>query len=194
MKSTTSHSITLLFLSVALLASCSASESKKNDLEFDVNQKLLGEIFTDSVSGIAIQIPIGWKNSSRFTNDTLKAKLDRLHLDSLGKTMYLDSAQQASLLISKINEGEDLQLTYQNPDSIYNRTNQWASITKSEFTLNGMRTYQFLLQNKSIVNFKLLITNSSKKTIMLDYIVERTVYLKQVKKIESSIGSVKAIL
>ncbi len=152
----------------------------------------MGETFTDSASKILISIPIGWKNSSSIKSDSLKVKLDLLHLDSLGKTMYLDSAQRASLLISKLGN-EDLVFAYQNPDSLYNRTNQWASISKSEFTLNGMRTYQFLLQSEGIVNFKLLITNASKKSIMLDYIVDRAVYLEHIKKIESSIGSIKVI-
>jgi hypothetical protein len=176
-----------------IISSCSSdSRSKQNDLDFNVNKSLLGDVFIDSVSGLIIKAPVGWRNSNLFTNDTLKAKLSQLHLDSLGKTMYLDSSQRASLLIARLTQNENLALIYKNPDSAYNTSKKWSSVTKSEFVLNGMRTYQFLLQSETLVNFRLLTTSPSKKSVQIDYLIDRSVYLHNVKKIESSIGSIES--
>jgi hypothetical protein len=179
--------------SVFVVGSCSSdSKNRQNDLDFNVNKSLLGDIFIDSVSGLVVRVPVGWRNSDLFTNDTLKAKLSQLHLDSLGKTMYLDSSQRASLLITRLIENENLALIYQSPDSAYNTSKKWTSITKSEFLLNGMRTYQFLLQSEALVNFRLLVTSRSKKSVQIDYLIDRSVYLHNVKKIESSIGTIES--
>ena len=61
---------------------------------------------------------------------------------------------------------------------------------KSEYILNGLDVTQFLLQNAQIINFKLILRNGDNKIYQVDYLSGREMYLKNVKKIESSIGTI----
>ena len=49
----------------ALTIECTKREAKntRNDLAFDVNEKLLGDSYLDSISNMTLRVPIGWKDS-----------------------------------------------------------------------------------------------------------------------------------
>jgi hypothetical protein len=178
----------------ALTIECTKREAKntRNDLAFDVNEKLLGDSYLDSISNMTLRVPIGWKDSDYNSDDTLKAKVSLLRHNSNSKKLYLDSLQKASLIVSYFNNPDGLNQIFANPDSAFNATKDWVSIDKSQFILNGQETFQFLLQNKNVINFKLLI-RSSNTILQLDYFVDRAQYMYEVKKIESSIGSIRQL-
>lgn len=180
--------------SLIILDGCTNSDSKakRNDLAFEVNEKFLGESYLDSLSNITLRIPVGWKDSDDSSDNTLQSKMSLLRQNSNSKKFYLDSLQKASLIISYIDQPENLDLIFTNPDSVYNTTKNWMSITKSQFVLNGLETFQFLLQNQNVVNFKLLVRGRN-TTLQVDYIVDRASYIQEIKKIESSIGSIEQL-
>ena len=190
------HYILILF-SIILIGCIKTKETSQtnDDLLFDINYTLLGESFYDTALGMKMKIPLGWKKVSMLNDKALALKLKQLHLDSLGSKMYIDTAQHASILISKIDNltTEYLRRMYNNPDSTYNLLKQWDSVIKSEFSINGIPTYQFLLQNKDLINFKLLFTGKTKQKFQVDYFIERSNYLGLVKKVESSIGTISPL-
>ena len=166
-----------------------------DDLLFDINYALLGESFYDTTLGMKMKIPLGWKKISMLNDEVLAAKFKHLRLDSLGSTMYIDTAQHASILISIMNAmtAKDLQRIYNNPDSTYNLVKKWDTVIKSELSINGIHTYQFLLQSQNLINFKLIFTGKTKQKFQVDYFIERSKYLGLVKKIESSIGTISPL-
>lgn len=189
----------LFFLVLLTLLSCSGSEKSAelaSDLKFDVNPLLLDEDFSDSLTGMRLKIPLGWENLSTSKSESLKSKFEvHLQQDSSIVAIYIDTLNQASLIISRKYQWDDsdLKRMYNTPDSVFNEAKQWDPIMKSDFMLNGLSVHQFLLQNKELVNFKLICGKGMGRKFQIDYVIGRATYLKQVKKVESSIGTIRIL-
>ena len=186
----------LLFVFLPIFVwSCGNStttENQKNDLQFTVEEKLLAEEFRDTSSGVRLRVPVEWHPVKHLTNDRLKHTFTSiLSDDTLIQAIYVDTVHQASLICTRVNaQFEELQRAFNNPDSAYNSNKQWNSVLKSNFMLNGISVNQFLLQNADLVNFRLVCIDGLKNKFQLDYIMSRNAYLLQIKKVESSIGTI----
>jgi hypothetical protein len=188
--------IATILLVACVVSSCGKkneeSVSKNEEVGFEVNELLLGETYADSLTGFAIKIPKNWINVLDFNDEKISSKFREL-IDQEGKVVFLDTASQSSLLISKVSKKE-LQQLNSSKDSLFNKNKNWESIIKSQFTVNGLRAYQFLAQNKELINFKLIFIAGTKNPFQIDFVLSRHSYLSEVKKVESSIGSIKKYL
>jgi hypothetical protein len=157
-----------------------------------VEEKLLAEEFRDTSSGVRLRVPVGWYPVQYLTNDSLKRKFTSILIhDTLVQAIYVDTVNQASLICTRVNaQLEELKRAFTNPDSAYNSNKQWNSVLKSNFMLNGISVNQFLLQNNELVNFRLVCIDGLKNKFQIDYIMSRNAYLIQIKKVESSIGTI----
>ena len=186
----------IIFFLIILVAffEYSCKEKKvENSLGFNIDNSLLKSEFVDSLAGINLRAPLGWDDLSNDKNKKLKY---RLNLDFKKgadiKAFYIDTVNQACLIVSNLNllTDRDIKHIFNNPDSSYNLDKKWEQIMKSEYILNGLDVTQFLLQNAQIINFKLILRNGDNKIYQVDYLSGREMYLKNVKKIESSIGTI----
>jgi hypothetical protein len=178
--------------------SCRQREIKSDDIQFRVDKDLLGEIFNDSSTQIAIQIPKRWVSIQRKDDSVLrklKAALSFYSKQVKIKEVFYDTvSNEASLSILDISRWSDADLKqiFKNPDSVFNQAKKWKSINKAEFIYRGIPFFQYILFNENYVNIKLITngaTNSSSKT-EFDFILTQKEYKKSGKKVESSIGSI----
>lgn len=185
--------IILMLLVVFVVSSCGKmneeSVSKNEEIGFEVNELLLGEAYTDSLTGFSIKIPKNWINVLNFNDEKISNKFRDL-IYKEGTIVFLDTSSQSSLLISKVSKKE-LQQLNAGQDSLFNKNKNWASITKSQFTVNGIKAYQFLAQNSELINFKLIFIAGTRNPFKIDFVLSRHSYLNEVKKVESTIGSIK---
>lgn len=187
-----------LLLSSLVLYSCSSSpnsEHQKNDLAFNVDENILDASYIDTLKKIQLRVPKGWIDLTELPDNELKLKFSSLvKIDSTIKSIFVDTLNNASLFYRVINiQSNTLERIFNNPDSAYNSQQQWSSILKSNFILNGISVSQFLLQSNDLVNFRLISRENSPHQFQIDYILSRESYLLQVKKVESSIGSTRRL-
>lgn len=181
----------LFFITVISACTKPSEQQSKNEIEFNVDQALLGEQYVDSLSGFYFSVPKNWKSVLAISNAS-----DSIAVSKSIRKIFIDSAANASLIITSM-KGVDIEQAYKifnSPDSTFNSARVWTSISKAEFLLGGITVHQYLIQNQEIVNFKLILVRGVKDIIQLDYLTQRDLYANQIKNIESSIGSIKGIV
>jgi hypothetical protein len=184
-----------IFISFFWICCQPKQPEKKSDLQFTVNPELLGNVYTDSISGFTVSIPKGWLPLTVFDSTIQSKFMDVEDSIALGR-IFLDSLQQGgSVLITSLAETDSVMFgkVYQNPDSAFNQQKIWQQILKSAFYHNGLYIRQYLLQNNDLVTFRLVITEGLRFPVQIDYVLGRNTYMQHVKKIESSIGSINSL-
>lgn len=178
-----------------IIFACTQQEKKKSDLQFSINENLLGLTFQDTMSHLTLRIPKGWLPLSSFDSAT-QTKFNSLK-DEIGfQDVFIDSLQQGgSLMIKSLINIDTVSISnmYRDPETAFNQQKVWNQIMKSSFYYNDLLIKQFLLQNNDLVSFKLIISEGLSHPIQLDYILSRNTYMLEVKKIESSIGSINSL-
>lgn len=182
---------------VVLSFACKHSKDNlKDEISFRIDNTALGETFTDSVSKISIRIPKDWESieeKSDSVSTRIKKQLWAKDQISPVKKIYLDQKTfLSSLSILKVDRKDSIRVlkSYQNPDSAFYNKGQWKSINKAEFNYHGLKIKQFILFNDNLVNIKLIC--SKMNSIEFDFLLTQEEYKKNIKKIESSIGSINA--
>lgn len=182
---------------VILSLACKPSKDNlKDEINFRIDNTVLGETFTDSVSKISIRIPKDWESieeKSDSVSTRIKKQLWAKDQISPVKKIYLDQKTfLSSLSILKVDRKDSIRVlkSYQNPDSAFYNKGEWKSINKAEFNYHGLKIKQFILFNDNLVNIKLIC--SKMNSIEFDFLLTQVEYKKNIKKIESSIGSINA--
>lgn len=182
---------------VILSLACKPSKDNlKDEINFRIDNTVLGETFTDSVSKISIRIPKNWESieeKSDSVSTRIKKQLWAKDQISPVKKIYLDQKTfLSSLSILKVDRKDSIRVlkSYQNPDSAFYNKGEWKSINIAEFNYHGLKIKQFILFNDNLVNIKLIC--SKMNSIEFDFLLTQEEYKKNIKKIESSIGSINA--
>lgn len=167
--------------------SCSSDKASNDtaEMNFSVNQHLLAPTYIDTAVGVQFNPP---KNMVSINYKTAQEISDPIRI----KQIFSDTLTQATLLYSDLSVLPDssLQNILNNYQQVLNKNGEWKSIQKAVYQFNGLRVYQFLLQNEQIVGFKLVFPEGTKKKFSLDYAFPVHQYAKYAKPLESSIGSV----
>ena len=202
-------SVKLIFLHITLtlfvLFNCGTDNEGSQGIErlsFAVNDSLLGPVFIDSTLGFSFHPPLGWEQVPDTTLHKAKEKLTdgidpHSGLQVMPLQFFIDFQSGSSCCLSRLT---GVHIENKSPDSL----GEYRSLLKAKFPemnieegvfrVDDVSVYQFLITNNEKVIFKLLCANLSKHTFQVDYIVPRLVYIKQIKAIESSIGSFKMLL
>lgn len=197
-----SHKITLFLLaglSVWLSACKHRDLSDKTDsMIFNVESTLLSELpVTDSSLKIAIYPPKNWMPSESITHQFSKTGLaDR---DMIPAHFFINMIDSSSMIITEFSDlsDEDLAIMRIDFNRIFNENNFWNEIHHAEFSYNQFKADQYLMFNDKVINFKLIITSEApvfeNRKIALDYYLPRNSYEKNIRSVESSIGSLSLI-
>ncbi len=202
MTTSYSHKITLFLLaglSVWFSACNQRDLSTKTDaLVFNIDSTLLSEFpVTDSSLKIAIYPPKNWIPSENITHQFSKAGL------AVGEIMpahfFINMIDSSSMIITEFSDLSDEDLSIMRIDftRIFNKNSLWNEIHHTEFFCNQFKADQFLMFNDQMVNFKLILTSEAPvfegRKIALDYYLPRNSYIKNIRSVESSVGSLSLI-
>lgn len=183
--------ILILCLTIISCTNKADVNSEFPPLEFDVNPDLLSSpLVVDS--SFSIQMPSDWSeiNAEYFEMAKQAINSDTSSLLKLELQRVFKSDQGASCVISKVvNDAPAFSLLDSNFEDLLEKNFQTDDVAKGTFSLNGNKTVQYRILNEDIVAFKLfsLIGNN---LYQIDYFVPNAIYETEIRKVESSVGSI----
>ena len=184
--------IIVLKLSILFLISCHAEEldEKSNFMQFNVDVKLLStSIYLDSTN-ISLRPPIGW---DLILHSEFKQLSESIHdgnnIFDINLNKAFKSMDGALLIISQVQSKAE-NFSYIPPNYIEILSQQFSikDIPSLKFPINKIPILQYLINTDEYVIIRIFVGNNL--NYQLDYIIPRHIYEKELKKIESSIGSI----
>jgi len=174
-----------------VLFSCQSDPGRQSlsQMEFTVDSSRLAPLIKDRSSGLQYCPPAGWV---RALPASFRSCIDTSYYGSLPQTVnvFKDSASTAFLVVS-VYPGETGNVGDLNQYRL-NQQSPWQDARKARFEHHQMLFGQLLLQSPRWVSFRLFIQREN-RPVRFDYFVSRSVYQNEVRKIESSIGSINTL-
>jgi len=188
-----------IIISVLLIVACSGSDKPEVEtLAFTVDSALLGESFTDSVSGLILQAPINWQKLPDETVEQVQAGIAANPGDPdqpVPEILALFSLQEynAHLVVGRY----EPKLTSANLDSvlIWQRIGlrtQFPNVNvlSSKFLHNKSLFEQMLVVGDEFAVIKLFVRREGRGMVHIEYVAHRSWYETHLRAVESSIGSI----
>jgi len=184
--------IVAIKLSIFLLISCNADDfdQKNEPMQFNVDTSLISTSIYLEDSNILLRPPIGWDEISDIEFEQMSKSIqDSKNIFNIHLKKAFKSAEGALLIISRIQSKAD-NFGYIPPDYIELLTDQFnvEHIPFDVFEINQLPIRQYLINSPIVVIFKLFVSSAS--DYQIDYIIPKRIYENELKKIESSIGSI----
>ena len=192
----------LLFVVLALivcsLIGCQKSEDERGPqpMTFAVEADQLGEAVALEAQGVQFQPPTGWVPLGVGQVDSVEQALpldDSLAFRPLH--VFLDEATGSVLSVAtfKFDGGRSFEEQMRGYSAVLADRFAGDSLRQTQFLKDDLHIAQFLVQPEGLVNFKLVFEAEPDGLLQFDYVVPRAQYPREVKAIESSIGSIRRI-
>ena len=184
--------IVAIKLSIFFLISCNEDDfNQKNDaLKFYVDTSLLANSIFLENSNTSLRPPLGWEPISDIDFEKLSKSIksgDNIFDIHLSNTYR--SIDGALMIISRIQSKADnfgyLPIDYK---ELLIQQFSTKDIYSLKLSINQNAVLQYLINTDEFVIIRIFI--SSNPNYQIDYIIPRNIYEKELRKIESSIGSI----
>jgi hypothetical protein len=196
----------LVASALVLGAECSRGDREANaaadELSFEVRADLLGATFVDSTAGISFAPPVSWQPLEPGVLLAAKARLEALTAtqgESLVEPVqaFVDPTTSTCCVLSRWGGPAAGDSTWKaaglRTSQSMSARFQGAEIKESSFAYRGFRLRQYLVTTADQVMFKILAHRPGSAVIQLDYVAPKAAYAREVKAIESSIGSLRSV-
>jgi len=132
--------------------------------------------------------PAGWQSHE---TDVFQERIDGTDSSQFNNIVgvYKDTASTAFLIVSILPTTIDSFSRPQADSTALFGNEPWQDVRRGQFEHQGLAFTQYLLQSSGWVSFRLFV-GQAKPNVRFDYIVSRNIYQDEMKKIESSIGSI----
>jgi len=182
-------------------------ENKQNDetglkqIQFNIDPNTLAGEVSDSVLKLFFKPPKNWK----LIDEKLFKKvedIDDVQLKQKGDVsiiplyIFMDDSLKCLLNISQIQlkDGNNTDaLNLLEYEKLLLGKFGKEKLKRAEFLKGDLPVIQYMINDKEKVNFKILFYNTAKVLIQFDYVSSIEVYPKEIKAIESSIGSIQLL-
>lgn len=185
--------VLVLPLLLILLYSCADEEEqylrgiKSQEIQFSVNKTLVGEEYTNDTLGFRMAPPKGWEIVPEQMKQELYDRLQNQGLESLGgidpREIFLNKKTGSTLIIYT----DDKPLT----EKIKSFSPKDEEVIR--FENNGITFYQIRKIAEKSVNFILFFKPEEKPSVGIFYFIGKQFYQDEIKKLESSIGSIELL-
>ncbi len=181
----------LVLLGLFSLEGCKTST--KSVMKFEINPDLLGSTKNDTVLWISYAAPAEFAPSAE--EESIKQQGEMRNEGVKILTVYQDNRSQAFMIVSSLTENlwHEFKNQVDKPQKGMS-SNVWQTMNATAFEYNTFSVQQWLLQNTSWINFKLMYQSKNKNYFQVDYLIPVAFYDEHIAKaIESSIGSFKSL-
>lgn len=157
-------------------------ESDNANMQFRIDSSKLAGVVRLPEHDLQYCPPAGWTSAEA---GTFQERLDQSYTGQISEVLqvYRDSASTAFLVVSCLPDTE------RHLDSLAQAEQIWRDTRKGHFEHQGLSFTQYLLQSPQWISFR-LFTGEDEPDVRFDYFVSRDIYQNEVRKIESSIGSI----
>ena len=184
-------------LTLFLLSTCSERNEQPayEEMIFNVDSNLLGKKVRINSAGIEFHFPKGFEQVDSQMFEQLRQSLLKLkgfkHSPLLAT---INSDQTAILLFLRIfpKDSSIKKLTFAHVEEILQPNDTSTTINIAKFTKDSIKILQYLVDTGNSIDFKLFFHDKDTNLYELDYLfLSRDEYAKNIKAIESSIGSLR---
>ncbi len=184
--------IVVVKLSMFFIISCNTDDfnQKKVGMQFYVDTSLLANSIYLENSNISLKPPIDWILISEEESTQLSIAIkDGDNIFEILLSNVFKSKNGALMIISQV-QSKVNDFGYIPPDYKELLTQQFniKDIPSLKFPINEIPILQYIINTDEYVIIRLFVGSHIK--FQLDYIIPRNIYEKELKKIESSIGSI----
>ena len=174
------------------IISCNTDDfDQKNDaMQFYVDTSLLANSIYLENSNISLRPPIDWILFSEHESTQLSIAIkDGDNIFEILLRNVFKSQNGALMIISQV-QSKINNFGYIPPDykELLKRQFSIKDIPSLKFPINEIPILQYLINTDELVIIRIFIDSIS--SYQIDYIIPRNIYEKELKKIESSIGSI----
>jgi len=193
--------LAFLFL-LFLLIACSENKNEIQKLSFRINEELIDSTYVDSTYNISFRPPRIFKSLSPENFDKLvkaqeniasSAELKELQL--IPVFAFTDSSQKSYCFVSAIksqsnDNNKNIIKIYKEriKDKFIN-----SNIKEGIYKITNIVVHQFTIMNQNMVTIKLILALEDSDPIVVDYMMPLQIYRKNLRAVESSIGTIKQI-
>ncbi len=182
---------------ILMLCSCSGKKDEPvyEKIIFNVDTTLLGKRITIKSAGLEFYSPKGYVQMDDQMFQNLKTSL--LNLEGFKHFPMLaavSESQTGILLFIKLfpEDSTLVHLPFSYVEKVLQPKDTNVTLNKATFTKDSIDILQYLVDTDETVNFKLFFHDKDSNLYELDYIfVSKEDYKKNIRAIESSIGSLK---
>lgn len=196
LKNTASHNILkyigiqILLLTLISCGSASNENSEFPPVEFNVNPSLLSSPLLIDTS-FWIQMPSDWPEVDSGTFDAAKRAIDNDTLSFFGLELLkaFKSEKGVSCVISRVvDQTPVFDLLNKDFEDLLKSSFQTEDVVKGTFRVKGNNIIQYRIIAKPIIAFK-LFCQIEVNVYQIDYFIPTSLYYAEIRKVESSIGS-----
>ncbi len=184
--------IVVVKLSMFFIISCNTDDfnQKKVGMQFYVDTSLLANSIYLENSNISLKPPIDWILISEEESTQLSIAIkDGDNIFEILLSNVFKSKNGALMIISQV-QSKVNDFGYIPPDYKELLTQQFSikDIPSLKFPINEIPILQYLINTDEFVIIRIFIDSIA--NYQIDYIIPRNIYEKELKKVESSIGSI----
>jgi hypothetical protein len=185
--------IITLIISLVLI-SCSR-ESVEQDIYFEIDEDLLGEVYQDSVLSIGMRVPADWNDLTAQFQDSAR---EQFELDSdywgLGlslRKIFANTTQNISFLLfefdhTQLDDDEDIAINI-----FLDRISEDSeTLMHGEYQHNKISFIQVAYRVNDMINLKILGETRDDSLFVIDFFIPGELYMDFLATLESTIGSI----
>lgn len=193
----------LLFLGIIIgnVVSCDSSKSQKSRYEtlvFNVDDALLEPAIMDVDLNISIAAPKNWTTIDNSIFAEVLSQSDDTLMQGFQmepRWLFLNHPSQAMCVVSRINALDITQgeAVLKELEVAYNTQFSDAVVQSAIFLKEEFRVHQLMVSSSQFVLIKLLCDAPEIPPFAVDYFIPKNVYERELRAIESSIGSIHSV-
>ena len=188
--------VCILILALLQAVSCSGEADGEDTFlpaEFEVRQDLLSAP-TVIDSAFAIQTPSGWADIEANAFDIVREAIagDTASFFALEPLRVVSSPAGASLIISKLGHRRHVfDLLGEDFEQRLKVTSRSDDVVRGTFSVDDAKVVQYRIITPDVIAFKLFCLIAG-NYYQIDYLLPTGVYRDEIRKVESSIGSIRS--
>jgi hypothetical protein len=186
---------------IVCLGACTKNDAPPKTIPavtFDVNALLLGDSVVSKQYGITFFVPKNWKPLPKDIEQQLRSRLSDVNTGEIRPEplyIFVGEANKATLAVSVLRfPAQDTSITLQRMrfvQSVKSNTDS-STLRIAEFRKNTMLMTQCVIRTPERISFKVLV-EAKNALLQFDYVLSMAVYTKEIRAVESSIGSILLI-
>lgn len=165
-----------------------------NELLFNIDTTLISSPVTNTSLLVKFNPPKSWTSHKSESGFLLDSELNGLHPERI--FCFADNIDSAYLTVSRIPFQDTISpdsKLFSGYDSLLKSALGNCILKSGNYKQNGFTVHQYLIDKSGYISFLLLFSNIKGEVISFQYTAKKANYLKVLKAIESSIGSINLI-
>ncbi len=188
--------IIVLFI-VIMIMGCAKEQAttKFAKITFNVDQSQLAEEYFCPDVGISFHPPKNWKQISlellNSVKDNLVTSKDTSNINIIPLNVFMNMEKSFTCFLSTFDNELLARETIGNYINEFKMNSPDMKLNEGSFSHNSLDFHQFIFTKDDIITIKLIAAKNEHEVFMIDYILPTRYYEKEIRAIESSIGTIK---